>query len=377
MPTSVFCDESGFTGEFLLDRRQRYFSYASITIEPEEANEIVARIIKDYRVQAKELKGRKLLEYARGRRAILDIVETIGQRAQIVVHHKEFALATKIFEYTYEPLISEINSIFYGIGFHQFIGNLIYLHVFLRNDRARNLSTTFQEAVHGDDLAFRQLTAAHAPNENDPLEQIISFFVYNRDAILKELEQVKGFGGWIVELTSTSLWSLLTYWGDRHESLRAICDESVPLCDQLDFINMMVGRTEKRKIRLGSREHTLFFNLAEPIALVRSVDTPGVQLADVLAATTCAAMENRDDPWHRDVMMHCFALNTISNDCVLPDLEHIDLRRRAGTVNAVVMLELLQRSREGRSLTNGMPDFIRAAYEGYPAFDQSRRFEID
>jgi hypothetical protein len=84
-------------------------------------------------------------------------------------------------------------------------------------------------------------------------------------------------------------------------------------------------------------------------------------------------MENRGDPWHRDVMMHCFALNTISNDCVLPDLEHIDLRTRAGTVNAVVMLELLQRSREGRSLTNGMSDFIRAAYEGYPTFDQSRR----
>src|SRR5205809_2689957 len=109
MPTTVFCDESGFTGEFLLDRRQRYFAYASVTIEPEEAGEIVARIIRDYRVQGNELKGRRLLEYARGRRAILDIIETIGRRAQAVVHHKEFALATKIFEYTYEPLISEIN----------------------------------------------------------------------------------------------------------------------------------------------------------------------------------------------------------------------------------------------------------------------------
>src|SRR4026209_589160 len=96
MSTTVFCDESGFTGEFLLDPRQRYFSSASVAIEPEEANEIVARVVKDYRIQGNELKGRRLLGFARGRRAILRVIDDIGPRAQIVVHHNRIRVSRKV-----------------------------------------------------------------------------------------------------------------------------------------------------------------------------------------------------------------------------------------------------------------------------------------
>lgn len=183
MPTTIYCDESGFTGELLLDRRQRFFSYASVAIESEEAADIVARIVRDYRVQGKELKGRRLLAYAAGRRAVLRII---------------------------------------------------------------------------DDIA--------------------------------------------------SLYSLLTTWGERHESLRVICDQSIPLLDQMDFFNVMVGRTDKRTIRMGRRESSIIFNLAEPLQLVNSLDTLGVQLADVLAAALCASMETPKDEWCHTVFSKCLEL---------------------------------------------------------------------
>ena len=47
--------------------------------------------------------------------------------------------------------------------------------------------------------------------------------------MIKELAAVKGFGGWTLELTITSIWSLLGYWGERFESIRVYCDDSLPL----------------------------------------------------------------------------------------------------------------------------------------------------
>jgi hypothetical protein len=50
-------------------------------------------------------------------------------------------LACKFFEYIFEPPLAEQNSIFYGCGFHLFIGNLLWML------RARDASaeTIFEE----------------------------------------------------------------------------------------------------------------------------------------------------------------------------------------------------------------------------------------
>jgi hypothetical protein len=369
-PITVFCDESGFTGEYLLDRRQRFFSYASVAIDKDEVRDIAAEVRTDFRVQGDELKGRNLLKYSNGRKAIFQLINAVGSRAQLVVHHKEYALATKFFEYAFEPLVSDVNSVFYAIDFHKFIGNLLYLNVFLRQERAVELSGRFQEAVRGDDLRLRQIATILSPNTEDPIEQVISFCVYNRDSILRELEAVRQIGGWLVELTSTSLWSLLAYWGDRHDSLQVVCDQSVPLHTQREFFNMMVGRTDKARIKFGTRSKSVIFNLAAPMELVDSSERPGVQIADVLAATLCAAMEQPKDPWFRGVLQRFFELGVINDDCIHPELDQVDLRTKKASVNCVLLLELVQRSSKGMSLTDGIVDFIRAAYETFPSFEQ-------
>ena len=42
----VFCDESGFTGENLSNRDQRFFAYSSVAIANDAANDVVAKIAR-------------------------------------------------------------------------------------------------------------------------------------------------------------------------------------------------------------------------------------------------------------------------------------------------------------------------------------------
>src|SRR5882672_9196151 len=58
---NIFCDEAGFTGNNLLDAEQDIFVYATVATPVEIARERVERIIRDCRLQGKELKGSRLV----------------------------------------------------------------------------------------------------------------------------------------------------------------------------------------------------------------------------------------------------------------------------------------------------------------------------
>jgi hypothetical protein len=242
------------------------------------------------------------------------------------------------------------------------------MNMFLGHERATELSRRFEAAVRDDVSALHDMFSIHGYLDKDPVEQLISFCVYKRDSILRELAEAKKIGGWILELTLTSLWSLLTHWGDRADSLRVFCDQSVPLFDEQKIINQMVGRTDKTTVRFGNRSRSFLFNLAEPMALVNSKATPGVQLADVIAATVCHALDARREDWSREVLGRLFAAEAIHDDCVYPDLEYVDLRKREACVNCVLLFEMVRRAKTGESLTDGIGEFIQAAYVSYPQF---------
>ncbi len=88
---SIFCDESGFTGENLLAPTQRIFAYASVAIDVPEQADLAAKVRRDYRVQSPELKGRGLLAYSKWRRAIDLIVDAIGTRTLIAARRHAWA----------------------------------------------------------------------------------------------------------------------------------------------------------------------------------------------------------------------------------------------------------------------------------------------
>ena len=75
-----------------------------------------------------------------GRRAVRSLIHEVGRDTHLVVHHKKYALACKFFEYIFEPVLAEQNSIYYEAGFHRFVANLLYFWTEARQGFARTQS---------------------------------------------------------------------------------------------------------------------------------------------------------------------------------------------------------------------------------------------
>ena len=101
MPQEIYCDESGFTGNKLLDRTQPFFTYASVAVRNEDAKYFVEKIIKDYQIQGNELKAQRLLKFNRGRRAITETLKHFSDAFLVSVLHKKYSLACKFFDILY------------------------------------------------------------------------------------------------------------------------------------------------------------------------------------------------------------------------------------------------------------------------------------
>lgn len=361
MSQSIYFDESGFTGNNLLNERQNYFAYASVATNPEEAESLVRKIIKDYRVQGSELKGKNLVKFNKGRHAIDEILSHYEGRVKISLSDKKFALAGKFFEYIFEPSVSEINSIFYEMNFHLFIANILYVEFIARGAGADEIFKEFEDLMR--DMSEERLAGLFSSSvhrENSPiLTQIREFALNRRDDIKVELNSLRGgaTGKWVLDLTDSALSNLLAHWGLIHDEITAVCDESKPLMESPDIFNHMIGRkSEILFVDSPSGRQPITFNLSGPIVFANSKLEHGIQIADTLAAAAVFAVTNFGDPladkW-REMLPEIGRYGS-----VLPDLEHLDLNGISAKRNALVLMELHSRALKNVSLIEGMAEYI-------------------
>lgn len=344
----IYCDKSGFTGPELL-RGSPYFTYSSVAIEPDEAGELVARIIRDYRIQAAELKGRKMLRHPRGRRAVDDIFKKLVGRTKTGVFEKRFALAGKFYEYVFEPPLAKQSGIFYAARFHLFIANLLYLHLIVQR-HSDNVLEDFQEAMRNLSEGRPLFSSRGGEDESLPMQYIAAFYRGNTAAIQEELGSLGSeTDKWILDLTSTALHSLLCEWAETADLLDVTCDESKPLAASNSIWDAMVGNDRRAYHLLFGTRQRITYNLLRPVELARSIDTPGLQIADVIASATAAVFERPNDP-----TLQAFRERAIegcsSNLTVLPMLAEIDLESLAVQRNYIVLRELAERSARGEQL---------------------------
>jgi hypothetical protein len=118
----------------------------------------------------------------------------------------------------------------------------------------------------------------------------------NRIVINEELQSLRGDGStphWVLDLTGTSLFSVLRYWGEVYDDLDVFCDKSKPLETEIDILKVMVGRRDHFRLKLFGKEQTYTFNLIDLPRLVDSSANPGVQIADLFASATARALQQR------------------------------------------------------------------------------------
>ncbi len=246
----IYCDESGFTGNNLLDKETPFFAYAAVAVSHEEAKEFVEKLIKDYKIQSSELKFKNLLKSTRGKQAITHTLETFSERAKVSIHDKKYSLACKFYEYIFEPTVASKNSIFYNLNFHRFISNLLYCNFQPKKDNAEEIFQDFYRFMKTyDDQGLSCLfnSSGEVPDELNELDLIRNFCIHQRDVINEELESLKGtgVGKWILDLTVTSIFSLLSEWGQEFKQLEVFYDDSKPLKEQVEIFNSMVKDQKK------------------------------------------------------------------------------------------------------------------------------------
>ena len=126
------------------------------------------------------------------------------------------------------------------------------------------------------------------------------FAMSNREVISEEVLRFsqRGVPNWILDLTTTSFFSQMRYWGDRYKVLDVICDSSKPLKADLEFIDLMIGRRDKARTNLFGKEVSLVFNLKRRPLLANSHEHAGLQLADVIASAAAFTLRAlyRGDP---------------------------------------------------------------------------------
>ena len=362
---SIFCDESGITGPDLLHPTQPYFSYATVGVLPEEANELVARLTKDHHIQGGELKGRRLLRFASGRRVVAEVFQALEGRYKVALFEKRFALACKFYEYIFEPSLATHSLLFYALRFHLFIANLLYLH-FTQNCRhADRIFAEFQEFMWKfDESKLVYLNGKlKLPDEPPPLELVGAFTVANFGSVRDEIAALVGpTAKWTLDLSSTALHSLLGEWAETYDELDVTCDDSEPLVASKVVLDAMIGNDRKAYSTIFGENRRITYNLARPIEFGRSMDHAGIQLADVIAAATAAIFETPREAEH-DRFRHAAIDGLSHNVVVLPLISDIDLKDATVRRNYMILHELVRLSINGDALLPRAAEFALRATE--------------
>jgi hypothetical protein len=354
---TVYCDEAGYTGNRLMDESQPHFAFAAIELPPSEAEAYVSTLCRANKISAIELKGGRLCKQQRGQALIRQVIEEYADNASVIVFDKKFALAGKMFEYLIEPAVSPVSSLLYDLGFHQFVANSLYCHMVVEGSTGESVYERFE-------IALRQRTQSKLIeidssikklNVDGFVDQVIAFLICNRDKIADEVVHLEPgrAGGWMLELSTTALGSLLAIHGRDMQPMEVFCDDSKPLADQIMFFNGMVGRTDRQTVVFAGREHQMTYNLARPIQLVSSSAMSGIQLADVFASASVFALKNKEHPLSKFWFSQCEKF--LDNHSVVPDMDYVDFSKPKTIANCMLFHEIFDLSIRGEDYCAAIP----------------------
>ena len=363
-PRTVFFDESGYTGQNLNDLSQPFFVYAGLIIEADAARDYLDAWVAKHRIPRDkngEVKVTSLITSRDCRRhtAIAELITDLGSAAWVAVFEKSFCLAAKFFEYTFDPILLPKMGLFHALRFPQFLANLV--HMYAQNQSAvEQLLTDFAALVRRDTTDFEAALPLVAYDPQDPIDCIRIILANNRRTVIEHVEYSKQlpFGKWLLDLTTTALFTLLMQIGNS-TLLRVICDESKPLAADTSAFDALVGRTESVEYVVnGMRLGTV--SLSEPVVPRPSRSEAGLQLADIIAGATAKAVKTLavggKSPFGN-------ALDDIRSVKVGADITEVDLQRREAQVNLMLLTALADRSGRGVDLLDGIEDFISIVSE--------------
>ena len=365
----VSCDESGHTGPDLLNVDQRYFAYASVILTDNQSFEIIQRARASYRINMPELKASKLMQTSSGRSFVSAIVRAAHGQYAVNVHEKLLALCGWVFEYIYEPVYRDDPWLLYEKNLHRFISMFSWLWFNEAGSEAQQAVHEFQRYMRTRSEADAPLLfdKIHGPLRPDgvehPFQLVLRFARGYRDLIIADNARLSTMthdqGRWVLDLSASALWSHLNYWGRRRQPLLVRCDISKPL---QAMVHHFTGDEEDPAIwrlrHMGHKE-PLGWRLSEPVQFVDSRNHAAVQLADIIAGAVVACFSRRVPEGFEEAARQLEA--HFMQDCILPDMDVIDLRQRVPTVNSIILYDLAVRAENKRDPYDNLAEMYHVA----------------
>lgn len=286
MTTTVFLDESGWTGEDLANTDQPVFVLATLQIEEDEARDLKAALFSG--VQAPELKHSLLGSRTSGQRRVLEFLnhmrgdKALAARVHFWLVHKEFALATKMVEWVLEPSVHKAGLDLYRNGGNLGFANLLFavLSVAATAERRRSILLSFQEMIRErDGLHLRRFRRAlRAPLADAELDEVLD---YMRKALWHLGPEVLEIAAdRPLDLGVTGALRSVAIWRQRRPGpLVLIHDASTAFAKERHIWDVLVDPSFAPP---GSPEYPIGLNGTR---LESSKEWCGLQLADVLAGS--------------------------------------------------------------------------------------------
>lgn len=364
-PQSIYCDESGFTGENLLDNNSPFFSYATLAISEGEARDFIQEAFKkDTKLQG-EFKFKNLKKTDHGRKLITKTLEIFKGQAKITVYDKKYNLACKFYQYFFDPILGNNLALLYETNFNSFIANILYVEFTESRSYANDLLRAFSQHLREDgNINALQRILADEERAKPRLyitEGIREFCHKNLECLNLDSDQSANISGekQPLDLTYPSLCSLIFEWGKHFKILDVLYDQSKPLTAQMSNLDRMVDIEQQSFTLFRGKLHASNCRLSKRPQAVNSRDHYGVQVADIFAGAS-ALMSRQSLPtefasfapiW-REHLAPCLTNPVVASPIYL-NSQSIEYRR-----GQKVLEVLVSRAQNNRFIDEALDAFI-------------------
>jgi hypothetical protein len=353
--TTIYIDESGFTGDDLYNPEQRYFVIASTIIGDEEAEQILRRCFPRY--QGSEFKFTNIWKrgtHRNGLRALATEVPALADRVFTFIVDKRFSLLIKMFDYLVEPAAYGSGYDWYADGWGMRYMNTVHRDLLLQGseelyDETVRLWDAFARSPSDDTIAaFSHHVDRTTAGSNPPLSSMFDLLRRGLDEFRAHNAGFEHFED-SSEIQVTSVFSSLVWWRQqRPEDFNLVHDESSAFLKQRGMWDAMLR--DDVEPQLFPISNGTFVEL--PIRVrsttgVRSQDSAAVQLCDVLAGFAAKAAPGLSGGTRDEFILELVTLGAgeLVHGGVMPHALYVDGRRPS--------------RREGPDAVDRMVDLLR------------------
>lgn len=280
---NLYFDESGNTGNNLIDIKQLYFCLASNNFTEEEATYLLSYI----QTQSDEIHFKTLIKSAKHRDSLVKLFDDdLIAKNRIVFNYadKAFALIYRLVDKLIEPFYNNCKLDFYIDKDNVQFGYLLYyelkkeaklqeyLNSFQRMSREKT-SASINEFYNLTDRLFRKTKLQHLKT---------CLYIINSSKTSLDLSTDLKYS---LDLTTSFCVSNIAKWGEIADDTFTIYhDNSKAICEDIELLKKYrdVDETKKMSTEFGFTVPHLRFN---EIKLVDSKDYTQVQVSDLIAST--------------------------------------------------------------------------------------------